>query len=109
MRVVNLDVGASKSDICAIRVATISERAGRTRTCNPGLVQRQLWKTLSLPERHAGGLKSCSDEVRDLGLCRSSELADDILGDPVGVRYALVLPEVLEPGHARAHKGAERR
>jgi hypothetical protein len=35
VRVVNLDVGASKSDICAIRVATISERAGRTRTCKP--------------------------------------------------------------------------
>jgi hypothetical protein len=28
-RVVDLDIGASKSDICAIRVVTISERAGR--------------------------------------------------------------------------------
>jgi hypothetical protein len=27
-RVVDLDIGASKSDICAIRVVTISERAG---------------------------------------------------------------------------------
>ena len=36
--------------------------------------------------------------MRDLWFCRSIEPADDILGDPVGVRYALVLPEVLEPG-----------
>ena len=36
--VVDLDIGASKSDICAIRVITISERAGRTRTCNRELV-----------------------------------------------------------------------
>jgi hypothetical protein len=32
MRVVDLDIGASKSDICAVRVVTISERAGRTRS-----------------------------------------------------------------------------
>ena len=38
VRVVDLDIGASKSDICAIRVVTISERAGRTRACNRGLV-----------------------------------------------------------------------
>jgi hypothetical protein len=31
VRVVDLDIGASKSDICAVRVVTISERAGRTR------------------------------------------------------------------------------
>jgi len=31
VRVVDLDIGVSKSDICAIRVVTISERAGRTR------------------------------------------------------------------------------
>jgi hypothetical protein len=37
-RVVDLDTGASKSDICAIRVVTILERAGRTRACNRGLV-----------------------------------------------------------------------
>jgi hypothetical protein len=37
-RVVDLDIGASKSDICAIRVVTISERAGRTRARNRGLV-----------------------------------------------------------------------
>jgi hypothetical protein len=48
-RVVDLDIGASKSDICAIRVVTISERAGRTRARNRGLVLKQLWKTLSLP------------------------------------------------------------
>jgi AraC family transcriptional regulator len=35
--VVDLDIGASKSDIFAIRVVTISERAGRTRACNRGL------------------------------------------------------------------------
>jgi hypothetical protein len=29
--VVDLDIGASKSDICAVRVVTISELAGRTR------------------------------------------------------------------------------
>ena len=29
VRVVDLVIGASKSDICAIRVVTISERAGR--------------------------------------------------------------------------------
>jgi hypothetical protein len=40
-RVVDLDVGASKSDICAIKVVTISERAGRTRACNRGLVLKQ--------------------------------------------------------------------
>jgi hypothetical protein len=39
VRVVDLDIGASKSDICAIRVVTISERAGRTRACNCGSVQ----------------------------------------------------------------------
>jgi hypothetical protein len=38
VRVVDLDIGASKSDICAIGVVTISERAGRTRACNRGLV-----------------------------------------------------------------------
>jgi hypothetical protein len=43
--------------------------------------------------------------VRDLGFCRSIELANDILGDPVGVRYALVLPEVLEPG--REHESLQ--
>ena len=44
VRVVDSDTGASKSDICAIRVVTILERAGRTRACNRGL--KQLWKTL---------------------------------------------------------------
>ena len=34
-RVVDLDIGASKSDICAIRVVTISERASRTRARLP--------------------------------------------------------------------------
>ena len=34
VRVADLDIGASKSDICAIRVVTIWERAGRTRACN---------------------------------------------------------------------------
>ncbi len=34
VRVVDLDIGASKSDICAIGVVTISERAGTTETCN---------------------------------------------------------------------------
>jgi hypothetical protein len=38
VRVVDLDIGASKSDIRAISVVTISERAGRTRACNRGLV-----------------------------------------------------------------------
>jgi hypothetical protein len=38
VRVVDLDIGASKSDIWAIRVVTISERAGRTRACDRGLV-----------------------------------------------------------------------
>jgi hypothetical protein len=38
VRVADLDIGASKSDICAIRVVTISKRAGRTRACNRGLV-----------------------------------------------------------------------
>ena len=36
--VVALDIGASKPDICAIRVVTILERAGRTRACNRELV-----------------------------------------------------------------------
>ena len=35
MRVVDLDTAASKSDICAIRVVTISERAARTRVLPP--------------------------------------------------------------------------
>src|ERR1700738_3545872 len=38
VRVVDLDIGASKSDIRAISVVTISERAGRTRARNRGLV-----------------------------------------------------------------------
>jgi hypothetical protein len=38
VRVVDLDIGASKSGICAVRVVTILERAGRTRACNRGLV-----------------------------------------------------------------------
>lgn len=38
VRVVDLDIGASKSDICAIRVDTILECARRTRACNRGLV-----------------------------------------------------------------------
>ena len=37
VRVVDLDIGASKSDIRAISVVTGSERAGRTRACNRGL------------------------------------------------------------------------
>jgi len=37
VRVVDLDIGASKSDIRAINVVTISERAGRTRARNRGL------------------------------------------------------------------------
>jgi hypothetical protein len=37
VRVVDLDIGASKSD-SAIRVVTISERAGRTRACDSALV-----------------------------------------------------------------------
>ena len=37
MRVVDLDIGASKSDICPIGLVTISERVGRTRACDPGL------------------------------------------------------------------------
>jgi hypothetical protein len=35
-RVGDLDTGASKSDICAIRVVATSKRAGRTRACNRG-------------------------------------------------------------------------
>jgi hypothetical protein len=35
VRVVDLDIGASKSDICAVRVVIISERAGRTRRRPP--------------------------------------------------------------------------
>ena len=38
VRVVDLDIGASKSDIRAIKVVTISERAGRTRACTRGLM-----------------------------------------------------------------------
>jgi hypothetical protein len=38
VRVVDLDIRASKSDVCAIRVVTISASAGRTRACNRGLV-----------------------------------------------------------------------
>src|SRR5882757_3833796 len=49
VRVVDLDIGASKADIRAISVVTISERAGRTRACNRGSVSKQLWKTLCLP------------------------------------------------------------
>src|ERR1700730_7613074 len=37
VRVVDLDIGASKSDIRAISVVTISERAGRTRARTRGL------------------------------------------------------------------------
>src|SRR5580704_17738351 len=55
--------------------------------------------------RSAGAPESCSDEVRDLGFGRSVELADDILDDPIRIRYALVLPEVLEPG--RDHEGLQ--
>jgi hypothetical protein len=36
--------------------------------------------------------------VRDLGLRRSIELADSVLRDTIRIRYALMLPEVLEPG-----------
>jgi hypothetical protein len=32
--VVDLDIGASKSDVSTIRVIDISERTGRTRACN---------------------------------------------------------------------------
>jgi hypothetical protein len=42
VRVVDLDIGASKSDICAVRVVTISERAGRTRAYKGGSVSKQL-------------------------------------------------------------------
>ncbi|HMH71703.1 MAG TPA: hypothetical protein VK554_05265, partial [Bradyrhizobium sp.] len=38
LRVVDLDIRASKSDICSIGVVTILERAGRTRACSRGLV-----------------------------------------------------------------------
>jgi hypothetical protein len=38
VRVVDLDIGASKSDICAIGVVTISERAGRSLAAKRGLV-----------------------------------------------------------------------
>jgi 2,4-dienoyl-CoA reductase-like NADH-dependent reductase (Old Yellow Enzyme family) len=55
-RVVDLDIGASKSDIRAIRVVTISERAGRTRIegwrkitdavdARDGKMFSQLWHT----------------------------------------------------------------
>jgi hypothetical protein len=43
VRVVDLDIGASKSDIRAISVVTISERAGRTRARNRGLPWKRLW------------------------------------------------------------------
>ena len=38
VRVVDLDIGTSKSDICAVRVVTISERDGRTRAYKGGSV-----------------------------------------------------------------------
>jgi hypothetical protein len=38
VRVVDLDMGANKSDFCAIRVVTILERAGRIRAYNRGSV-----------------------------------------------------------------------
>jgi hypothetical protein len=37
-RVVDLDIGASKSDICAIRVVTISERVGMPAIGSDGVV-----------------------------------------------------------------------
>jgi hypothetical protein len=37
-RVVELDIGARESDIWAVRVVTISERAGRTQACSRGLL-----------------------------------------------------------------------
>jgi hypothetical protein len=40
VRVVDLDIGASKSDVCAIRMITIAVRAGRTRACNRGSVSK---------------------------------------------------------------------
>jgi hypothetical protein len=45
VRVVDLDSGASKMDICAIRVVTISERAGppaNVRWINPPMTHEQL-------------------------------------------------------------------
>ena len=42
VRVVDLDIGASKSDIRAISVVTISERAGRTRACNRGFTTQPI-------------------------------------------------------------------
>jgi hypothetical protein len=42
----------------------------------------------------------------DLGLGRSAKLADRILDDPVRVSYALVLPEVLDPGSE--HEGLQK-
>ena len=36
--------------------------------------------------------------MSDFWLSRSVELADGILNDAIGIRYALVLAKVLEPG-----------
>jgi hypothetical protein len=47
VRVVDLDIGANKSDICAIRVASISERAGNSNLLQ-WLILEWFWKTLSL-------------------------------------------------------------
>jgi len=60
VRVVDLDIGASKSDICAIRVVTISERAGGTRRRLPS--SRPIPPSMFSTPRPIRQITACSGE-----------------------------------------------
>ena len=44
--------------------------------------------------------------MRDFGFSRGAKFAYRILQNPIRIRHALVLPEMLEPG--RDHEGLEK-
>jgi len=67
VRVVDLDVGASKSDVCAVRVVTISERAGRT--------DEDRLRLLSAPHYSTGPVPFQPDPQRPL-LARSGHSSE---------------------------------
>lgn len=82
-RVVDSDLGASKSDIRAIGVVTISERAGRT--CSP---TAHIWKGVVFPSRRlvdiGARLRYRHDQGAEfrlvVGRCSMAEPRDAISG-----------------------------
>lgn len=91
-----------RMDISRTTVSLIAAKSTRARTAGGKYRTRakkfKFFNSYASSEVHSVGLKPGRYEVGNLGLAYCAELADGLLNDPIRVRHALVLPEMLEPG-----------